>query len=96
MKKRSISREELLTLADNLYLEIDEHQIEQLLAEFDSLFNSLEHLDSINLDKYEPRVFGINTSTHWLRDDKPKNFDRDAMLKNANCVVDNLVVMKHE
>ncbi len=93
--KQTITKEQLIELANNLYFDIDDHQVKELIKEFDSVFAGLELLDEMNLEGYEPKNYGVNTSIHTLREDHPINANRDQVLKNVDQFENEMVVVKH-
>ena len=51
---KSITRDELKSLAKSLYFELEEKQIDELQQEFTSLFESFENVSKLNVDNLFP------------------------------------------
>lgn len=94
--KQKITKEQLIELAHDLYFDIDDHQIGELLKEFDSVFEGLALLDELDLNDFEPMNYAVNSSIHTLRSDEPVNADRSEVLKNVDQLINEMVVINHE
>ncbi|MDR2846910.1 MAG: hypothetical protein LBV22_01075 [Mycoplasmataceae bacterium] len=64
-----VSKETIKNLANSLYFDMSDIQIECLCAEFDSLQQALQELNSINVDNVAPTSYVFNTSSNDLRED---------------------------
>ena len=81
---KSITRDELKSLAKSLYFELEEKQIDELQQEFTSLFESFENVSQLNVDNLFPTNWETINKENVLRDDVPTSSNSDAIIKNAS------------
>ena len=81
---KSITRDELKSLAKSLYFELEVKQIDELQQEFTSLFESFENVSKLNVDNLFPTNWETINKENVLRDDVPTSSNSDAIIKNAS------------
>lgn len=81
----SISIEELIQLAKNLYFEMSEEEYKTLQKEFEVILKQMELIGEIeNVDDVLPMVFPVESTTLGMRDDEPGEcLSTDEVLLNA-------------
>ena len=80
---KNITRDELKALAESLYFELDEKQIEELQNEFTSLFEEFDNLHKLDTDHVKASSWEKINPESVLREDIPNSFDADETIKNA-------------
>ena len=90
---KEVTLEVLHDAANRLLFEMSEDQYKTLLAEFSSLMNQKEILDSVEgLEDYSPMTFPFSCENSYLREDEPVHpLSRAEALSNAGSVKDHQI-----
>jgi aspartyl/glutamyl-tRNA(Asn/Gln) amidotransferase C subunit len=90
-----INKEAFKELASSLRFELNEQQLQKLYEESEQLLNSLEGLDSLDVNNVTALHYPINNSFNKLREDVPlKQKDGGIYLKNAKHHQGKYIVVK--
>jgi aspartyl/glutamyl-tRNA(Asn/Gln) amidotransferase C subunit len=90
-----INKDAFKELALTLHFELQEHELEKLYVESESLLSSLENLANLNVDNIPPMHYPISHSFNTLREDQAlKIHDSDNYLKNAKHHLGKYILVK--
>ncbi len=85
----------LKELANSLYFDMNDSQLEQLLSEFSQIYNETELFKNIDTTNVVETNFSLNNSCSVLRDDEPISSECTRKhLKNSKNLKDDYVVIK--
>ncbi len=86
----SVSKEELLHIANLADLNIEDEKVDEYLKNLDDILNYIKILEKAPVDKCEEKI-GESEISNAFRKDEVKNFDgKDIMFENAPEMEENM------